>query len=378
MYYFDNSATTKPSKDNLEIINKVAIDFFGNPSSLHLLGEKSKQLLEQARKQVADLLGYESQEVFFTSSGTESNNWVVQNLLPMLKNIHPDKTEVIISAGEHASMYTQFESLEEMGFDLKIAKLTEKGSIDLDYLKSILSPKTLLLSTVAVNSEVGSIQPFEKIEQLLKDYPQLIWHTDAVQAVTTQMNLIRNPRIDILSLSGHKFHSLRGVGILAKRDRVENAIMLYGGGQEKGLRSGTEPLALIVGTARALRKASDLQEQVNQKLSQYRNQIIKTLEKNNWQVYAKEGASNHIICASFKKIPGEVMVHALEEKDIYVSTTSACSSRRSRQHATLLAMGISQSQAESAIRISMGQTTTQDEVTYLCEKLDEISYSFGL
>lgn len=377
MFYFDNSATTQPSETVMKVVQEVAINYFANPSSIHFMGEKSKALLNSARQQVAELLDYKESEIYFTSSGTEANNWVFQAVLPALGSLHSERKKVIISSIEHPSITAQIEMIERMGYIVELAPVDEDGVLDLKSLAQLITKDVLILSTMSVNNEVGSIQPLDAIAELLKDFPQIVWHVDGIQSVTTQFENMLNKRIDLLSLSSHKFHSVRGVGILAKRQKVDSEPMLYGGGQEAGLRSSTENLPAIVATAKALRLSKESQEIVKPKLKLYREKICRSLTSQKWQVYAEQTGSEHIICAALEGVPGEVLVHALAEKSVIVSTTSACSSRKHQAHHTLKAMNIPEAISTSAIRISMSHTTTDEDVTALINAIEVVSQKFN-
>ncbi|MRI85448.1 aminotransferase class V-fold PLP-dependent enzyme [Aerococcaceae bacterium WS4759] len=377
MFYFDNSATTQPSETVMKVVQEVAINYFANPSSIHFMGEKSKALLNSARQQVAELLDYKESEIYFTSSGTEANNWVFHAVLPALGSLHSERKKVIISSIEHPSITAQIEMIERMGYIVELAPVDEDGVLDLKSLAQLITKDVLILSTMSVNNEVGSIQPLDAIAELLKDFPQIVWHVDGIQSVTTQFENMLNKRIDLLSLSSHKFHSVRGVGILAKRQKVDSEPMLYGGGQEAGLRSSTENLPAIVATAKALRLSKESQEIVKPKLKLYREKICQSLTSQKWQVYAEQTGSEHIICAALEGVPGEVLVHALAEKSVIVSTTSACSSRKHQAHHTLKAMNIPEAISTSAIRISMSHTTTDEDVTALINAIEVVSQKFN-
>lgn len=378
MYYFDNSATTQPLKEVLATYHKVAETYFANPSSAHRLGETAKNLLNQARQQISQILAFQADEIYFTASGSEANNWFLQAVLPAIRDRRSlSRAKVLISAIEHPSMLKQLDRLGDLNCDFELIPVDEEGIIDLNALKQALEQEDVIgLSTMAVNNEVGSRQPLDDIGQILQAYPQIIWHVDAVQAITCCLNPLKNPRIDCLSLSSHKFYAVRGVGIFAKRQRVASYPMIYGGGQERALRSGTENLAGIVATAKALRLAADRQEQANHQLSQFRQQIIGVLENSGWRVFAKDQASPHIICAALAPIPGEVLLHAFEQEDIFISTTSACSSRQHQAHATLTAMGVPADISNSAVRFSLSQYTTQEEIAYLCQKILQVTATF--
>ena len=377
MFYFDHSATTQPSNEIMKVVQEVAVNFYANPSSIHQMGEKSKALMQQARQQIAAILHYNSDEVYFASSGTEVNNWVFQAILPALKSLHPERNRVIISSIEHPSITAQIAVLEAQGYDVELAPVKETGLLDLEALASLLTQDVLMLSTMSVNNEVGSIQPLAEIANLLKAYPQLVWHVDGIQAVTTQMASLRHPRIDLISLSSHKFHSIRGAGILAKRKRIQSNPFLYGGGQESGLRSSTENLPAIVATAKALRLANEQQAVTKNKLATFRAKIVQALKDSQWQLFAEDSASEHIICAALAGVPGEVLVHAFEEQQAIISTTSACSSRKHQAHHTLKAMGVLEEISTSAVRISMSQTTTDQDVAGLLKAIQAVTNKFA-
>ena len=376
MYYFDNSATTKPTPEILNIYQKVSLNYFGNPSSAHKLGEESKALMTSARKQIAAILGFESNEIYFASSGTEVNNWVMQPILKAIKQIHPNRNKVLISSIEHPATMKQIPLLESLGYQVELIKVDANGQIDLAHFETLLDNEVLLVSVMGVNNEVGAIQPVNEMATLLQKYPQVIWHMDGVQTITSQIALLREPRIDMITLSSHKFHSVRGVGILAQRQRVPNMPLLHGGGQETGRRSSTENLAGIVATSRALRKMNEIQADTKERLATYRGRIIETLKNLDWQVFAETTSSEHIVCAALAPVPGEVLLHALEAHDIFVSTTSACASRSHQEHATLKAMKTPDEISKSAIRLSMAHSTTDEDVDYLLKSLEQVTEQF--
>lgn len=378
MLYFDHAATTQPLPQVLDTFEQVATRYYANPSSAHPLGQAANQLLQQARQQIAEILHFSAQEVFFTSSGTESNNWALQGVLKAVSKVHPDRLQVILSAVEHPSINQQAHVLEEMGFEVKWLPVDLNGQIDLESLSNLLSDQVLMLSTMAVNNEVGTIQPLKQIAAALHKYPQIVWHVDGVQAVTCQLQLLQHARIDLLTLSGHKFHAVRGVGILAIRQRVSKQPLLYGGGQEGGLRSSTENLPAIVATAKALRLTAEKQAATSQKLISFQGQIYQQLEQSAWKIIGQERAlkAPNIICGIYAGIPGEVLLNAFADQQVMVSTTSACSSRKANSHTTLSAMGIADNLAGSAIRFSMSQTTEQDQVDRLLKVIDQVSETF--
>lgn len=377
MIYLDNSATTKPYPEVIETAGTVAERYFANPSSAHQLGEEASALLKQARQQIAQILKVRADEVYFTASGTEANNWVLQGIVDALHSKNTDRKRVLLSAIEHPASLQQIELLQRKGYDVDLVPVDEWGRLDTDKLRDMLDEHVLLLSTMAVNNEVGTVQPLAAIAEIIADYPQLIWHVDGVQAVTTELELLRNKCIDLLTLSAHKFHGLRGVGVLVKKERVASFPLLYGGGQEAGQRSSTENLPAIVASAKALRLADDAQAEARRRLHDFRVQLVTALEEAGWQIFGGAYTSTHIVCAALPPIPGEVLLHAFERMGIFVSTTSACSSRSHNPHATLNAMRVSSNISNSAIRLSLSHTTTQADITAFIQALPKITQMKG-
>lgn len=377
MHYFDNAATTMPSQATMRVFQEVSTNFFANPSSLHQLGVQSQKLLQQSREQIANLLHFKTEEIYFLSSGTEANNWVFDGVLQALAQIHPHRKQIIIGGMEHASVSRLIVPLEKQGYRVDRLTVTSEGFYDTNHLEKLLSDQTLLVSTMAVNNEIGSIQPLSQMGELLSQYPQVAWHVDAVQAVVGAMDtVVSNRRIDMISLSGHKFHAGRGTGILAKRQSIAANPHLYGGGQENGLRSSTENLASIVATSRSLRETLDQAPQMINQLTDYQHQMISRFDELAWTILTPTHSSPHIVCVAYPGVPGEVLVHAFEEADIYISTTSACSSRIKDEHATLNAMGVPRKVAESAIRISMSYTTNQADIDALFKQANQVTKRF--
>ena len=376
MIYLDNAATTRIHPQVLATYSQVAQEFFANPSSAHGLGRKSRQLLEQARVQVGQLLCYHPQEIYFTSSGTEANNWVFQRIVTQAHKRRPEGKLVLVSPIEHPAVLRQRDYIESQGLTWVTLPVTDQGQVDLGAFQAMLGPEVLLVSTMAVNNEMGASQPLDQMAQILADYPDIIWHVDGVQAVTTELSRIQQPRIDCLSLSSHKFHAPRGVGILACRQRVDLVPLITGGGQEQGQRSGTENLAAIVATAKALRLAQSEQAQTRSRLKAYRQRLTQALEAQGWVVFAQESAASHILCAALPGIPGEVLLNAFEAQNIYVSTTSACSSRVKSDHHSLAAMGVPQNLAQSALRFSLAADTSDQDIENCLVAIAKISQQF--
>lgn len=367
MIYLDNSATTFPDKEALATYSQVAEQYVGNPSSLHGLGEKSHQLLEAARQQVADFLKRQSDEIIFTSGGTESNNLAIRGTVDAKAEFG---RHVITSPIEHPSVLESLRQLEEEGrIDLTILPVDQKGKISLAALKEALRKDTILVITMAVNNEVGAIQPLDEIERVLKDWPTVHWLVDGVQSLGAFPLIIPNERIDLMTFSAHKFHGPRGVGLLYKKHGRILAPQLTGGGQEKGWRSTTENLAGICAMAKALRKHPTHGQK--QALQDKLRQTVEALPNAHW--LSPDDGVPYINCLALDHVKGEVLLHALEEQDIYVSTTSACSSKSLGGSHTLKEMGYPDSLARGAIRASFSDETTAEEVERFCQVLTQVA-----
>ena len=377
MIYFDNSATTPIFPQALDTYLKTSQRIIGNPSSLHDLGNQASRLLEQARKQIADQLHVQTKEIYFTSGGTEGDNWV-------LKGTALEKQEfgrhIIISSIEHPAVSESAEQLKKQGFEISIAPVDEAGFVRVDELAKLIRKDTILVSIMAVNNEIGSIQPIEAISELLEQYPKIHFHVDAVQAITkvaTPQWL--TPRVDFATFSAHKFHGPRGVGFIFWRAGRKMAPLLSGGGQEAGRRSSTENVAGIVAMAKALRLAVERKAEKPNHVAILKEYIIGALsEYEKVTVFSKvEHFAPHIVCFSLKGIRGEVLVHALEEKQIYTSTTSACSSKKNAASSTLHAMNVPNQLATSAIRISLDESNTMAEVEQFLIVFNQLYQKFS-
>ncbi|SJZ59651.1 cysteine desulfurase [Pilibacter termitis] len=363
MIYFDNAATTIPFPEVLDTYMKTSQRIIGNPSSLHSLGEEARRLLVRARGQVADILGVKGEEIFFTSGGTESDNWALKGSAIAKKNFG---RHIIISAIEHPAVYETANQLELLGFEISRVGVDNRGMVKLDELSSLIRKDTILVSIMAVNNEIGSIQPISAIGELLEHYPNIHFHVDAVQAVgkiPTEKYL--HPRVDFASFSAHKFHGVRGVGFLYAKKGKDLAPLLTGGGQESNRRSTTENVAGIVSSAKALRLYMEkvkAKENHLQALQKYLLESLKTYENVTLFTECDEDFSPHIVTFGLRGVRGEVLVHAFEEKQIYISTTSACSSRKKYPASTLKAMNVPTNLSETAVRVSLDESNTMAEV----------------
>ena len=371
MIYFDNAATTKIYDDALTSYVQVSQKFFGNPSSLHQLGVDAYQVLTKARAQVASLLSVQPEEIFFTSGGTESNNWAIKGTA-LEKSVFGK--HIITTKIEHPSVIQTCKQLERFGFEVTYLDVDSKGIVSGDQLKESIRKDTILVSVMAVNNEVGAVQPIAEIAKVLEEYPSIHFHVDAVQAVERASQLLAIGRIDLLSLSAHKFHGPRGVGIMYKKFGRKIQALLTGGGQEKGERSTTENLPGIVATTKALRMALE-EESVTGEL---RSQLWKELAtKSEIRIFSPEDGASHVLCFAIKGVRGEVVVHAFENHGIYISTTSACSSKKGDSSSTLYAMDVPTEWATGAVRVSFSNDNTKEEVEQFIEVLHQLMKQFS-
>ena len=371
MIYFDNAATTKIYDDALTSYVQVSQKFFGNPSSLHQLGVDAYQVLTKARAQVASLLSVQPEEIFFTSGGTESNNWAIKGTA-LEKSVFGK--HIITTKIEHPSVLQTCKQLERFGFELTYLDVDSKGIVNVEQLKESIRKDTILVSVMAVNNEVGAVQPIDEIAKVLEEYPSIHFHVDAVQAVERASQLLSIGRIDLLSLSAHKFHGPRGVGIMYKKFGRKIQALLTGGGQEKGERSTTENLPGIVATTKALRMALE-EQSVTMEL---RSQLWKELAtKPEIRIFSPEDGASHVLCFAIKGVRGEVVVHAFENHGIYISTTSACSSKKADSSSTLYAMDVPTEWATGAVRVSFSNDNTKEEVEQFIEVLHQLMKQFS-
>lgn len=362
MIYFDNAATTQTQPEVIKTYTEVATKIWGNPSSLHNLGTQATRILEASRRQIAELLGKESKEIFFTSGGTEGDNWVIKGVA--FEKAHLGK-HIIVSAIEHPAVKESALWLKTQGFEVDLAPVNTQGFVDVSALETLIRPDTTLVSVMAVNNEIGAIQPIQEISQLLADKPTISFHVDAVQAigkVPTEQYL--TDRVDFASFSGHKFHSVRGVGFVYIKAGKKIAPLLTGGGQESDMRSTTENVAGIAATAKALRLTLDKAADSQKQLAAMKQILVDELSKYQ-DVTVFSGMENFvpsILTFGIKNIRGEVIVHAFEDHQIYISTTSACSSKAGKPAGTLIAMGVPQKLAQTAVRVSLDDDNDMGQI----------------
>lgn len=380
MIYFDHSATSPIYPEVLNTYVQTSQRIMGNPSSLHELGNQANRLLQQARKQIADLLSVTPGEIYFTSGGTEGNNWVMKGTAIEKRQFGK---HLILSSIEHPSVRETAKQLETLGFEVSFAPVTHQGFVAVQALGQLIKKETILVSVMAVNNEIGAIQPIQEISQLLENYPKIHFHVDSVQAIGhVAQNRWLTSRVDFATFSAHKFHGPRGVGFIYWRQGRKLAPLLTGGGQENNERSSTENIAGIVAMARSLRIVFEKNLATPTHVLQLRKYLYDALSQyKKVTLFSQETTfASHILCFGLKGIRGEVLVHALEQKQIFLSTTSACSSRKQPKYSTLSQMGVPSVSATTAVRISLDQSNTIAEVEqflivfhHLYQKFDKIS-----
>ena len=372
MIYLDNCATTKPYDEVLKTFVEANNYYYGNPASINKYGKTVNKLLDAARTQVADILGVESDTIYFTSCATESNNIALLGSVEHKKNFG---NRIIVSKIEHPSVLETFRELEHRGFILDYVNVDENGFIDLEHLKSLLTKETILVSVMHVNNIFGAIQPIGKIVELLKDYPKIHFHVDGVQGVLKEK--IDLTMIDSYSISAHKFHGLKGVGVLYLKSRRTAHNITFGGGQENGLRSGTVNVPGAVSLAKALRLSQERINDIKEIHYEYKKLIVDELSAIEHVIInspLQNDFVDSIINISLPKIKGEAIINALNERGVMVSTTSACSSKTFHLNEALYARGLSRENIEGSIRVSFSYETKLEEVKKFIEVFKDEYY----
>lgn len=370
MIYLDNGATTKPHPEVLESFQKVSENYFANPSSIHELGGTVSDLQSEARKQIAQILGVEPEEIVFTSGGTEGNNLAIKGIA--LEHQNRGK-HIITSKVEHPSVYNTCKSLETLGFEVTYLPVNRHGIVDVEDVKQALRDDTVLVSIMHVNNEIGSIQPIEAIADLLIEYPKVFFHIDAVQSLGKVPLDLSHDGIDLATFSGHKINGLKGTGVLYVKKGTTLFPLFHGGGQEFGIRSGTENVAGNVAFAKALRLIKEKEQAKRHELNEIRMKLYEALEQMEGVEMnsPKEGAP-HIVHVSVPGFKPEVIIHALYDQGIVISTQSACSSKREEESRVLKACGHDRKRASSGLRITLSYDTTEAEVQTFLQAFERV------
>lgn len=371
--YFDNAATTKIIPEVREIMLETMDVEYGNPSSMHIKGVQAENYLRNARNTIAKQLKCESKEIIFTSGGTESNNLALLGLALANKRAG---NHIITTGIEHASVYNPVLHLQDLGFRVTFLKVDARGKVDLQHLRESLDEDTILVSTMAVNNEIGAVEPIEEIAAIIKKYngehdKNILYHVDAIQAFGKRILYPKRIGIDAMSMSGHKIHGPKGSGALFVDSRAKIKPVLYGGGQEKGLRSGTENTAAIAGMGKATEIMYNRIEENNHKMQLVKDALIQGATQIEG-VTDNSGESPHIASLSFRGVRSEVLLHALEDRGIYVSAGSACSSNHPAISGVLTAIGLDKDLLESTLRFSFCEYNTVEEAEYTVNVLKEL------
>ena len=371
--YLDNAATTAVYPEAAALMNRIMCGDFGNPSSLHKKGIEAEQYLKTAAKDLAEILKVKDKEIFFTSGGTEADNWAIfgSAMANKRRGMHLITTQI-----EHAAAAEPMKKLEKEGFEVTRLGVDETGTIRLDELKNAIRPDTILVSIMAVNNEIGSIQPVKEAGEIIKKAnPQTLFHVDAIQAFCKIPLFPAKEKIDLMAVSSHKIHGPKGAGFLTIAPGVKIEPLIFGGGQQGGYRSGTDNVPGAAGMAYAAKRMAEHLAENSEKMQSLRKRLIGYLrEMPDVAVHGQSlpfGAP-HIVNASFLGIRSEVLLHSLEEKGIYVSSGSACSSHKRAASATLTAIGCSRAEIESSVRFSFCEQTTQEEIDQTAEALNEL------
>ena len=371
--YFDNSATTKVLAPVADLVMKVMTEDYGNPSAKHGKGMRAEQYIKEAAEIIAGTLKVSPKEIVFTSGGSESNNMA---LIETAMANRRAGNHIISTAIEHASVYNPLAYLEEQGFEVTYLPVDHNGHISLEDLERAVRRETILVSVMYVNNEIGAVAPVEEIAKLIhKINPAILFHVDAIQAYGKFVIRPKRQGIDLLSVSGHKIHAPKGIGFLYVDSRVKIKPLIYGGGQQRGLRSGTENVPGIAGLGAAAREMYRDHSERLKRMYEIKDYMISRLgEVEGTTVNSLPGdqSAPQIVSASFSGVRSEVLLHALEEKGIYVSSGSACSSNHPAVSGTLKGIGVKKELLDSTLRFSFGVFNTKDEVDYCISVLQEL------
>ena len=368
--YLDNSATTKPYQ---EVVDKMVLALttqYGNPSSIYKKGIEVEREIKEIRRNIARSLGAKETEIYFTSGGTECNNTIIRSVAKLNRKT---KNHIISTVIEHPSVLNTLKDLEADGFEVTYLPVGKDGKISLEDLKNAIKKETILVSVMHVNNEIGTIQPIEEIGKYLKSLDEKVYfHVDGVQSYAKIKFRPSRYNIDFMSVSGHKLHGPKGIGFMYVKENNRIKPLLTGGGQEIGIRSGTENVPGIYGIGEAIRILNQDLEGTIDKIRGLRDLLKEEILANidNVKINSPEDGVCHVLNVSFRGVRGEVLLHYLEQKEIYVSTGSACSSKKKGSH-VLNAIGLTPDEIEGAIRFSLSDLNTKEEIMKTVEVLKE-------
>jgi cysteine desulfurase len=371
--YLDNSATTRCSERAKDLMVKVLMEDYGNPSSLHMKGVEAENYIKEAKKKIAKTLKVDEKEILFTSGGTESNNTALIGAALANKRAG---NHIITTSIEHASVSAVTGYLEELGFRVTYLKVDADGIISLDELREAVCEDTILVSMMMVNNEIGAVEPIEEAIKVIKEKnPNTLVHVDAIQAYGKYRIFPKKLGIDMLSVSGHKIHAPKGTGFLFIKDKTKVKPLIYGGGQQKGMRSGTENVPGVAALGEAAEEIYENFEEKIDHLYQIKQRFVEgVLKIEGVSVNGKTGRDSapQIVSVSIDGVRSEVMLHTLEDRNIYVSAGSACSSNKPSVSHTLTNIGLKGSLLDSTIRFSFSVHTTEEEIDYALEVMNEV------
>jgi len=366
--YLDNAATTKTDKSVIKAMQPYFEEFYGNASSVHLKGQEAKRAVEETRKSIANEINAKPEEIYFTSGGTESNNWALKGTF--FENF-PKKNHIIIGQTEHDCVINTAKWIEKKGAKVTALKVDKEGFIDLEQLKKSITPKTFLISIMHANNEIGTIQNLEEIGKIAKE-KNILFHTDAAQSFTKIPLDVKKMDLDLVTLNAHKIYGPKGVGALYIKERTKIEPLMHGGGHERKMRSGTENVPGIVGFGRA----TEISRNINyKKMIKLRDKLINGILKKIPETKLNGPKENRLpnnANISFKDCEGEALGAYLENKGIYVSTGSACMSNTDAQSHVLKAIGLTPKEQDSTIRFTLGKETTEKDINYVLKVLPEI------
>lgn len=368
MIYLDNSATTKPAQSVLESYQQVSDKFFANPSSIHKLGGDAEKLLMKAREQIANILHVHDEEIIFTSGGTEGNNMAIKGIALQHQN---RGKHIITTEIEHPSVYETCKNMEHLGFEVTYLPVNKNGVISIQDLKKAIRDDTILISIMHVNNEIGSIQPIKEIGEIAKKHPKLFFHVDDVQGLGKVPLNIYDSGIDLCTFSGHKIHGVKGTGVLFVKKNTALFPLLHGGGQEYEMRSGTENLAGVVSLAKAIRLIKE-KEQAESNYLLHLHQYLQTEfeQMRHVKINSPIDGAPHIFNISVPHLKPEVVIHQLGEYEIFISTKSACSSKKTDESRVLAACGYDNDRTTSALRISLSYENTVKELSEFIQRFN--------